>query len=78
MPSRRRTAHRCVTCAPVWAVLEAGIADAGDGVRPGHQDFIATLQLVAIALLSAFATAALVIGVGRTLLPEPPSSSQSQ
>ncbi len=39
-------------------------------MRPNHQEFTDGVKLAAIAAVSAVLTATVVIGVGRTLLPQ--------
>ncbi|GAA0650825.1 hypothetical protein [Brevundimonas lenta] len=39
-------------------------------MRPDHQEFTDGLRLAAIAAVSAIVTATLVIGAGRSLLPD--------
>lgn len=39
-------------------------------MRPDHQEFADGVKLAAIAAVSAVLTATVVIGAGRTLLPE--------
>lgn len=41
----------------------------GAQVRPDHDELLRGLRLVAIAAISALATATLVVGVGRSFLP---------
>jgi hypothetical protein len=42
-------------------------------LRPEQREFAEGLRLAAIAAVSAAATATLVIGAGRMLLPDPPA-----
>ena len=39
-------------------------------MRPNHQEFTDGVKLAAIAAVSAVLTATVVIGVGRTLMPQ--------
>ena len=39
-------------------------------MRPNHQEFTDGVKLVAIAAVSAVLTATVVIGAGRTLMPQ--------
>jgi hypothetical protein len=39
-------------------------------LRPNHQEFTDGVKLAAIAAVSAVLTATVVIGVGRTLMPQ--------
>ena len=51
--------------------------DRGKRVRPDHE-ITDGLRLGAIALVSAVVTAMLVIGAGRTLLPQPEAQAKDQ
>lgn len=42
----------------------------GNRLRPDHQEFADGVKLAAIAAVSAVLTATVVIGAGRTLLPQ--------
>jgi len=42
----------------------------GNRLRPDHQEFADGVKLAAIAAVSAVLTATIVIGAGRTLLPQ--------
>ena len=42
----------------------------GNRLRPNHQEFTDGVKLVAIATVSAVLTATVVIGAGRTLMPQ--------
>ncbi|MBU1385452.1 MAG: hypothetical protein KKG14_13535 [Alphaproteobacteria bacterium] len=48
--------------------------DSGDSVRPDHE-IVDGIRLGAIAVVSAVVTAMLVIGAGRSLLPQPDVSA---
>lgn len=43
----------------------------GNRLRPDHQEFAEGVRLAAIAAVSAVLTATVVIGAGRTILPQP-------
>jgi hypothetical protein len=42
----------------------------GNRLRPNHQEFADGVKLAAIAAVSAVLTATVVIGAGRTLMPQ--------
>ena len=42
----------------------------GNRLRPNHQEFTDGVKLAAIAAVSAVLTATVVIGAGRTLMPQ--------
>lgn len=47
----------------------------GNRLRPDHQEFADGVKLAAIAAVSAVLTATVVIGAGRTLLPQAQASA---
>ena len=67
-----------MTCEDVAQVLDnKRCFDSGKRVRPDHE-FTDGVRLGAIAVVSAVVTAMLVIGVGRTLLPQAEAQAQAR
>ncbi|GEM_PF-1021729 len=60
-----------MTCGAIHLVLDTKHTPCGGNrLRPDHQEFADGVKLAAIAAVSAVLTATLVIGAGRTLLPQ--------
>ena len=66
------TGHRSVTCGTASRVLDRPLVERGSDLRPEQREVVENLRLVAIAAVSAVATATVVIAAGRTLLPDAP------
>jgi len=47
-------------------------------LRPNHQEFADGVKLAAIAAVSAVLTATVVIGVGRSVMPQAPAVAAEQ
>ncbi len=48
----------------------------GNRLRPDHQEFADGVKLATIAAISAVLTATVVIGAGRTLLPQAEAAAE--
>jgi len=64
--------HRSVTCEMASRVLDRAVVERDRDLRPEQREVVESLRLVAIAAVSAVATATVVIAAGRTLLPDTP------